>query len=970
MKMKQLWLLALVLPCVAFGSATETILLSGVGWTADGQPVTVPHTWNADDGADGPDAERATHKDRRTSLELIESYARMPVVYRRALPAPTKGKRQFLRVGAAATVATVKVNGRMVGVHKGAFTAFCYEITDFLQDAKNELEITVDNRRDVDVAPISGDYTMQGGLYRDVWLIETPKICIDRTIDGGPGVELDIRMDGTVVAKAHVSGGEDFTREFHFDNPELWTPENPRLYEVTVKLDSGDEVTLPFGFRTVEFREDGFYLNGKRRVLHGINRHQDVGARGWAATAEDDRRDVAFMKEMGVDAVRTAHYPQSDRVYSLFDRSGMMAWCEVPLLNGVTHSEAFEANLRDQYRELVTQLKHHPSIVMWSVYNELYENFPMPEESAEPLVERFAQWAATVDATRPQVAASDQVKRARLNRIPKDAIAYNRYPGWYHGPVENTKAILDEMFARNPTRRIAGVSEYGGGGSIHQHGDPLTRCNEKTPLHTEEYQAYLHSRMYAVMAKDERIWGMFPWVMFDFSSDFRTEGDHPGINDKGMVTRDRRFRKDAFYFYQANWSKTPVVHLVGKRMRRAETNRVNVLAFSTEGEVVLLVNGVEVSRQMPDSVKTVIFKDVRLADGDNRIEIVSGGRTDAAVWKCHSKGALRAEWEGGRRAETLKWFSEHQFGITPFGRLPDEKIGERCVEFTKSGIRIDITCVLPDGASAGKPVPVFIFGDHKLKMHEPPFTKGCYANIPTNAITARGYAYVTWNFNDVAPNVARYSKDLYRWPQGIIAYAKTGDKNDFRLFRKSSDWGTIGAWAWGFSRVMDWVETRPELDAKRVAVVGHSRGGKTALWAAAQDTRFAMAVSNGSGCGGARLGRYGEHRAEHIHQILFNFPNWFCPAFIDWANRDEELEHDADDLLRLIAPRLVYVESATRDAWAGPSAEGAAWNEAHDLWRDYGLEENMGRHVRVGKHMLLPEDWEHFMDFADRRMKP
>lgn len=329
---------------------------------------------------------------------------------------------------------------------------------------------------------------------------------------------------------------------------------------------------------------------------------------------------------------------------------------------------------------------------------------------------------------------------------------------------------------------------------------------------------------------------------------------------------------------------------------------------------------------------------------------------------------IKEEWEGGRRAQTLKWFESHQFGKTPFGRLPDEVIGESTVAFTNVGIAIEITCVLPDGASKERPVPVFLFGDHKSSPR-PPYAKLDYPDIPTNAITARGYAYVRWNFNDVAPNCTRYTGDLYRWADGILAWAATGNAKCREVTRKATDWGTIGAWAWGNSRVMDWIESRPELDAKRVAVVGHSRGGKTALWTAAQDTRFAMAVSNGSGCGGARLGRAKDPKAEHIDQILFNFPHWFAPNFIHWAGRDAEIVHDADDLLRLIAPRLVYVASGDHDAWAGPAAEKRAWELAHDLYEAYGVAGNMGYHCHEGPHVLSPFDWERFLDFADARLR-
>lgn len=326
-----------------------------------------------------------------------------------------------------------------------------------------------------------------------------------------------------------------------------------------------------------------------------------------------------------------------------------------------------------------------------------------------------------------------------------------------------------------------------------------------------------------------------------------------------------------------------------------------------------------------------------------------------------------AEWEGGKRAEILKWFGENQFGVTPIGRPADEKIGERSVTCAGGKITINIHLSLPKGADAKHPVPVFVFGDHVLKTHEPPYTQGDYDGIPTNSITGRGYAYVRWNFNDVCPNAALYSKDLHRWAQGVIAWQATGNPNG-GVRRTPTSWGTIGAWAWGFSRVMDWIETRPELDAKRVAILGHSRGGKTALWAGVQDERFAMVISNGSGCGGAKLNDFDCEKSEHIGQIIYNFPNWFCQRYYRWAGCDREITHDSDDLLRLVAPRICYVASGSEDAWAGPPAEKAAWTRAHDIWEAYGCPEKMGYHCHEGPHKLRPDDWAHFMDFADKHL--
>lgn len=355
----------------------------------------------------------------------------------------------------------------------------------------------------------------------------------------------------------------------------------------------------------------------------------------------------------------------------------------------------------------------------------------------------------------------------------------------------------------------------------------------------------------------------------------------------------------------------------------------------------------------------------------HKIALVTGLATLAIAAGC---GAGKPEnpqvsaWEQGGRASTLQWFQEHQFGVTPVGRPADQTIGERSVAFAGGKIKIDITVALPEGASREHPAPVFVFGDHLCGDH-PPYENKVYGGIPTNAVTARGYAYVTWNFNDICPNAKRYTNDLDRWADGVIAWQATGDPQSRDIKRTNESWGTLGAWAWGFSRVMDWIESRPELDAKRVAVLGHSRGGKAALWAAAQDERIAMGVSNNSGCGGAKLNNFDCPGSEHIEQILHNFPNWFCLNYAEWIGRDAEITLDSDSLLKLIAPRLCYVASATEDPWAGPPAEKEAWNRARGLWVAYGHPERMGYHLREGKHLLTPYDWQKFMDFADRHLK-
>ena len=257
--------------CGLFASvavADQAVLsLSGPDWTLDGEPVSVPHTWNAEDGCDGGKNPSGT----RSSCGAVGSYVRKAATYRRTLPEPTRGRRQFIRCHGASIKATVSVNGREVGRHAGAFTAFAFEVTDFLKPTGNELAIRVDNTFDPSVPPISGDFTMYGGLYRDVEWIETDPVCIDPVTDGADGVVLDADpKTGTVVAQVRVLGGTNEIQRFRFANPRLWTPETPELHSVTVRVTQGgssDAVTVPFGFRAVDLSTDGFRLNGVRRRL-------------------------------------------------------------------------------------------------------------------------------------------------------------------------------------------------------------------------------------------------------------------------------------------------------------------------------------------------------------------------------------------------------------------------------------------------------------------------------------------------------------------------------------------------------------------------------------------------------------------------------------------------------------------------------------------------------------------------------
>ena len=618
---------AAVLAIAATASARTVTCLDKLAWTCDGEPVTLPHTWNAQDGADGDPLNRP--QGHGGDSIGVESYLRKAAKYRVRLPEIREGKRYFVRFDGVSVKADVRVNDKRVGSHQGAFTAFCREITgalDFKPGATNVLVVTADNRFDIDVPPTHADFSMQGGIYRSVWLIETDRICIDPTWYGGPGVSLSPDPDtGVVTAAIKVNGGRDETRRYPIPGHQLWSPENPKTYELEVKISQEgceDSVKVVFGFRKAAFGEDGFfYLNGKKTIIRGINRHQDFGTKGWAIGPEDEALDARLIREMGANAVRTAHYPQSGSFYSRCDEAGLMAWCELPCVNTVSDSATYRANVEECQREMVAQLGNHPSIVFWSVYNEMYNGEAIPAGLAEPLLESANALFHRLDPSRNTVAASDKFLRTRLNAIP-DALAFNMYPGWYATDPKSLGKRVDNYRAANSDRKTLCVSEYGAGGCVNHHADVLTRNEPKTHFHSEEWQAYVIAENYRSIVARNWIWGSYLWVFADFAADTRREGERDGINDKGVVTRDRAVKKDAYYFFQANWTDTPVCRIVGNRRGTWKGGKHNVMAISNTGPVALYANGRKVGEtRTPDEIKTVLWTDVVLPDGDNKLEL-------------------------------------------------------------------------------------------------------------------------------------------------------------------------------------------------------------------------------------------------------------------------------------------------------------------------------------------------------------
>lgn len=635
MKVKEIMKACLFALAVTVGTAVRAATvtsLDGDMWKLDGVPVTVPHTWNADDYDKGF-ADGLGPDDFRRKVDSGNSVMRCATLmkvatYTRALPAPEKGRRYFVRFDGVCEKAVVRVNGRFVGRHAGAFTPFCLEVTPFLGDGVNQLEVEADNRYDPEIPPASADFTMCGGIYRRVELVVTGVRGIDPT---RPTKLWPDPKTGRVKAEVPRLDGPYVTQEYDCGKVSLWSPENPKLYGVNVELD-GETAVHRVGFRTVEFRADGFYLNGVRRRVRGINRHQDETGKGWALSPADEERDFRMIKAMGCDAVRLCHYPQSENVYRLCDELGLLVWSEVPNVDYLTLTETYRVNALNTGREMIEWRGNHPCVAWWSCYNELYGSGPFQGKQPfknngpavyDPAVALLCGHMKALDPTRPVVAASCSRATASITAIP-DQIGLNLYPGWYG--TATMKEMTDRFFAENPKFKTSAVTEYGAGGAVEQHMNPVRPLGQQIRHdHSEEYMTQVHVADWRQLAKDDRLWGTFIWVFNDFGASDRYEGFRPGVNDKGVVTSDRGTKKDVYFFYKANWNQEPLLHLCSKRMATTTNPVCDVMAFSNLSKpVALTVNGGKVGEKAPDEFRTVEFKSVGLAVGRNVLRVDSG----------------------------------------------------------------------------------------------------------------------------------------------------------------------------------------------------------------------------------------------------------------------------------------------------------------------------------------------------------
>ena len=629
----------------------------------DFESVTLPHTWNALDGQDGG-----------------FDYARCASWYTRTVAVkPAKNERVYLEFLGANSICKVYANGKAVAEHKGGFSTFRCDVTDHIHFGKLKLAVLCDNSENKEVYPQTADFTFFGGLYRGVNLITVPNSHFDLEYYGTPGVAVTPKVndDGSAditfdayIANATAGQKVRFTVEgetveadaakqctavMHFANPHLWNGRiDPYLYTVTAELTDADgfvldEVSQRFGVRTFSVDpEKGFFLNGKPYPLHGVSRHQDRLDMGWAITEKEHREDMELIAEIGANTIRLAHYQHSGIFYDLCDEYGMIVWAEIPFISNFMDNEAARANTASQMKELVLQNYNHPSIVCWGIANEitiggeapsLFDNLYMLNDLCHEL-----------DKTRlTTIAQLSMVEMdSKMNEIT-DLVSYNHYFGWYIGDVTDNGPWLDEFHQMHPDICL-GVSEYGCEGILKYHND-----HPQVQDYSEEYQAYYHEKMLETFASRPYLWSTHVWNMFDFASDMRDEGGVKGRNNKGLVTFDRKTKKDSFYIYKAYWTTAPFVHLCSRRYVDRPTETVTVKVYSNCDSVTLLVNGEEVGTLSGSKVFT--FENVALKDGENTVKAVSGNASDEMTLRRVAEPNPDYELADGKAGEGAKnWF--------------------------------------------------------------------------------------------------------------------------------------------------------------------------------------------------------------------------------------------------------------------------------------------------------------------------
>lgn len=643
--------------------AEKELAVNARKWDSGWSEVEIPHTWNA--------------KDMQVQADnFYEGAAYYKKQY--FFPTELKGKRVFLRFEGVGSCAEVFVNGMLATSHKGGYSAFACEISPLLKAGEeNEIIVKADNKSRPDVIPINHNlFGVYGGIYRPVWLIVTEPYNISVTDCASPGVyvtqknvskkqadvNVKVKLDNGTLQPVPVTlqntiynqegkqiatqsrsfelsaqGEQAYESSFTIKNPTLWQGrENPYLYKVVSRLIKDgkviDEMVQPLGLRKYEIvAGKGFYLNGEKYPMYGVTRHQDWWGLGSALKNENHDFDLATIMDVGATTVRFAHYQQSDYLYSRCDSLGLIIWAEIPFVNRVSGEEA--ENCRNQLREMIRQSFNHPSIYVWGLHNEVYQ----PHQYTKELTQSLHDLAKTEDPDRYTVSVNGYGHMEHPVNLVADIQGMNRYFGWYEKKIQDIKPWVENLEKEYPHQKLM-LTEYGADANLNHQteylGDALNWTKEFYP---ETFATKTHEYQWSVIAAHPYIIASYLWNTFDFCAPMWVRGGVPARNMKGLVTFDRKVKKDSYFWYKANWSKDPVLFLTQRRNWDREKKETSVTVYSNIGTPKVYLNGKELSG-IHEGYTPVhyIIDNVTLENGKNIVKtvVVKDGKTyeDEIEW--------------------------------------------------------------------------------------------------------------------------------------------------------------------------------------------------------------------------------------------------------------------------------------------------------------------------------------------------
>ena len=588
------------------------------------EEVDLPHCYNRLDGIDGDD-----------------SYYRGNTWYQKTFRCPLKEDEElWVEFEAASMTAEVWLNDEKLYTHIGGYSLFRVDLTKHLKE-ENKLLVIVDNSPSETYYPQKADFTFYGGIYRDVNLIKVSKTHFQLDHYGSKGIsvtpvlnddlssctvkvetwsngnEVSVEIDGQVL-RSEVHDGYACT-EFHLDHPHLWNGlKDPYLYKAKASVDGLDEVETTFGIRKMEIDpERGFILNNKEYRLVGVSKHQDRFEKGYAVSREDLEEDMALIRETGVTSLRLAHYQHAQYFYDLCDRYGLVVWAEIPYITA--HMKDGRENTVSQMKELIAQNYNHPCICCWGLSNEITTHGGVNED----LIENHRilnDLVHKMDPTRPTTMAHVFLlkPKEKIVRLP-DVCAYNLYYGWYVGDFDQNDKFFDDYHRKYP-KSCVGLSEFGADTNVQYQTNAPVKGD-----YTEEYQCLYHEHMLKMWEERKYMWCFYAWNMFDFGADGRHEGGKKGQNQKGLVTFDRKTKKDTFYLYKAYFSEEPFVYLCSKRYVYRNEDKTTFKVYSNRDKVSLYVDG----KLKEEKTGSRIFVFEMDLEGKHHIEVKSGELSDS-----------------------------------------------------------------------------------------------------------------------------------------------------------------------------------------------------------------------------------------------------------------------------------------------------------------------------------------------------